>query len=291
MMQKLEFNESDWQILYCVEARFPGFTREVWGYYWRYTPPPDESSREPQSSLEERARILSEKFDIDLTVVDGNERKAASSIKDWVSGVDEYYDQLGKLKARELYVEFKKSLGCHSLNSQEGATSTDDYEGVAPEAMLRYAYWNIDDALTYFSKVVSSPDLDKCREDLKASIGSGVIHPEDKPSEFIKVAQSEGWVGEFYNEDVSSIYPDSKEYYIAKRKRTLLVILISLAIEYCGFKPSGNNSAARVIDHLTSRYDVRITSETVRKILRDAWDNLNEDDREKFNSAISNNIG
>lgn len=266
MTQNTKFDESDWQTLYCVEARFPGFTRDVWDYYWRHK----ESSREFPASLEDRARGLKDKFDIDLAVTDGNEREAASNIKEWVSGVDEYYDHLGKLTAEELYVEFKKTLGFHMPAPQKRSHNSDIDAGPSPEIMLRYAYWDIDDVVIFFSNFVDGPDLDSLTEFIRDSIKDGKIDPEDLPSKFVILARSADLANVPSINDISDIYPESLEYYTSNRVKNIMTVIAAMAKSKFGYLAEKNNTASTDIATIIQNDGIDITSETVRKILQRA---------------------
>lgn len=280
MMKNL--SEDDWQVLYCIEARFPGFHRKVQDSYWKHL----EQTKKFPPSLAERARHLDQAFDLDLTIAADDGPHIPETTAKWLEEVDEYYDDLGSMSSSDLYEEFRKALLGHDYpgkykNPREIA-SNDQYAAM----MLRYAYWDANDAIEFLSYKNDDAVTDESRKRVREAFSNKEISSPSKPKDFIDFARENKFPEQPSIEELEELDGHSLDYFIGKRKRTLYLLLLAMAIEKFGYGMEGNNSGATRLETLMRNADLAMTSETIRNSLRFAAEGLDEDEVEKLKANL-----
>lgn len=277
-----ELSEADWQTLYCIEARFPGFHRKVRDAYWKHL---EQSTKFPPS-VAERARHLNQAFDLDLTIASDDGCRVPETTAKWLKKVDAYYDHLGSMSSDDLYEEFRKALLGHDYpgryKNPQKIASNDKYAAM----MLRYAYWNADDAVEFLSYVGANIDTAKIRKKIDEAISGNKLSSPSKPVEFIDFARRNDFQGVPSFQEMAELSDHSLDYFTGKRKRTLYLLLLAMAIEKFGYAIDGNNRGAAQIETLMRGADLAMGSETIRNNLRFAAAGLEEDDLEKLRSNL-----
>lgn len=277
-----ELSEADWQILYCIEARFPGFHRKVQDSYWKHLEQPTKFP----PSVAERARHLNQAFDLDLTIASGDGRCVPETTAKWLKEVDAYYDHLGSMSSDDLYGEFRKALLGHDYpgryKNPQAIASNDKYAAM----MMRYAYWDADDALEFLSYVGADTDTAKIRKKIDEGISENKWSSPSKPADFIDFARRNDFQELPSLQEMAELNDHSLDYFTGKRKRTLYLLLLAMAIEKFGYAIDGNNRGAAQIETLMRGADLAMGSETIRNNLRFAAEGLEEDDLEKLRSNL-----
>ncbi|MES0871272.1 hypothetical protein [Pseudovibrio sp. SCP19] len=143
------------QILYLLELRFPGYTREVREFFYEV-----EEEYNPKPNRKSIAQLIAEKFDPDLTDKKNSEhnknhillrsKEHSEAVLEWLDTVERYEGELERLKREGIDKIFRKTFGISErqpLCAEVLATSKQ--ESKRYENWLRYAIWTPEEAVEF----------------------------------------------------------------------------------------------------------------------------------------------
>lgn len=268
--------ESYWQTLYLVEIRFPGYTREVRHLYYElaedYCPTPTK---------EDIAESILESFDPDLSVKNdeklntklkelklSDEKKA---VQEWLAAINRYEQGLSETTIDNL---FRKTFGfanIPSIDEPKTQTKANDY-GI----WLRFATWTPEEAVEFSLGENSSDEYHTRLDVLKGEIEDNPQYDPLLPQYFYKIAKELQWklpikqtdIKEYESESIYSISSQSKNY--------IYKTLIGMAMQKFEFK-QGKFHEKKYVNSIiegVEKAGFSITDQTIKKIFRNAWDEI-----------------
>lgn len=265
-------DEQEWQVLYILEARFPGFTREVRHQYWEL-----EDCKRPRLTPFEIASRIRRACDPDLSDKsllpsrsDDNgavrEDTGTEQVKNWLQQVMSYQEALEGLGKGDLYERFKDALLNHVFPAAS-ATQTRATEN-RRASLLRYAIWSEDEAAEFLLHGCPTDHLEERSEAIKSALSSEQIAHPHTPDALLEWAEEKGWK---YGAAKSEVRKISQEVIFAlepKRLRSLYLIILATAIDAFEHRRNESPAIERIVG-AGDRNGITIHKQTVRKVLYD----------------------
>lgn len=277
--------ESEWQVLYAVEARFPGFSRRIREKYWDLV---DNSSVE-LTEFEIAKRIRHEFYpDItDRSLEDAKnsgppETLTSKDVRAWLEQVLVYQTNLEGLSSEQLHEVFKQAVLAHDFDipvEPDSETESEleqeikDYE--TKRTLLVLNEWTKEQATEFLFLNLKGESFEDIAGRIDKFAAEEKVDFPISPVKFWRKAKEARLQGFPNQTELAKIAPDLVDFSNPKRLTSLYAMIYAAAFgrqssELNPYLSKDVSVAGVLFDKALVKVGMEVNKQTVRAIIEDA---------------------